>query len=158
MADITITITISEVFKLIARRTSITTETDPFYKANTTEEKQYSQLHGESDRITLDLVNEAAKEVLKCFVSRQGDITELAVPFVNDGTIITYTFAQGTPALRQSEAIVEKLTQNTRDAIVYFVMAALYKTDGNINKMQVMEAKSIELVNALTGDLYRLHD
>jgi hypothetical protein len=37
-------------------------------------------------------------------------------------------------------------------------MTALYKTDGNVNKMALMQAKCIELINELTGDLYRLHD
>jgi len=156
MADIVITVTIAEVFKLVAQRTSVATETDPFYANMTTEQRQYSQLHGESDRLTLNLLKEAAKEVLRCFVSRQGDAT--GVPYEVSSTTVTYRFAEATPVLTQAAAIKIRLTENTRDAIVYFIMAALYKTDGNVNKLALMQQKCIELINELTGDLYRLHD
>ena len=156
MADVVITVTISEVFKLVARRTSVATETDPFYAKMTTEQRQYSQLHGESDRLTLDLLKEAAKEVLACFVSRQGDAA--GVPFEISSTEVTYRFAEGTPVLTQAAAIKNRLTNNTKDAIVYFIMAALYKTDGNTDKLALMQSKCSALINELTGDLYRLHD
>lgn len=156
MADVVITITIAEVFKLVAQRTSVATETDPFYANMSTEQRQYSQLHGESDRLTLNLLKEAAKEVLRCFVSRQGDAA--GVPYEITSTTVVYRFAEGTPVLTQAAAIKTRLAENTRDAIVYFIMAALYKTDGNVNKMALMQAKTVELINELTGDLYRLHD
>ena len=54
MADIVITIPIADVYKEVARRSSIATETDPFYANMSTEKKQLSQLHGEGDRITAD--------------------------------------------------------------------------------------------------------
>jgi hypothetical protein len=156
MADVTITVTIADVFKLVAQRTSVATETDPFYANMTTEQRQYSQLHGESDRLTLNLLKEAAKEVLRCFVSRQGDVA--GVPYEVTATTVVYRFAEATPLLTQAPAIKIRLTENTRDAIVYFIMAALYKTDGNTNKLALMNAKCVELINELTGDLYRLHD
>ena len=156
MADVEITVTISEVFKLVAQRTSVATETDPFYANMTTEQRQYSQLHGESDRLTLNLLKEAAKEVLRCFISRQGDV--VGIPYEVTATTIAYRFNEAIPVLTQAPAIKIRLTENTRDAIVYFIMAALYKTDGNINKLTLMQTKCIELINELTGDLYRLHD
>jgi len=247
MADVVITIAISDVFKQIARRTSVSTETDPFYKGSTTEQKQYSQLHGEGDRITFDFVKEAAKEVLKCFISRQGDVSgapfeidriivptsvkqketvtltgdsgyayimdiapenkqitfntslpQTALDFVaanaayylglgivltaydttiifealvagvpftpptvglqqlnmngttahttanqtasSTGTIV-YRFSEATPSLAHSTAIKTRLTDNAFHAIVYYALLSLYKTDGNVNKMQLTEAK-----------------
>ena len=113
-------------------------------------------MHGESDRITLNLLKEAAKEVLRCFVSRQGDA--IGVPYEVSSTTVTYRFAEATPVLTQADAIKTRLAENTRDAIVYFIMAALYKTDGNTNKLALMQQKCVELINELTGDLYRLHD
>ena len=154
--DAVITVTIAEVFKLVAQRTSVATETDPFYATMSTEQRQYSQLHGEGDRLTLNLLKEAAKEVLRCFISRQGDA--VGIPYEVSATTVTYRFSEGIPVLTQAAAIKTRLTENTRDAIVYFIMAALYKTDGNINKLTLMQAKCIELINELTGDLYRLHD
>ena len=156
MADVVITIPIADVFKIVARKTSLITETDPFYANMTTEQKQNSQLHGEGDRITLDLLNEATREVLKHYVSRQGDAT--GVPFEVTATDVIYRFNEATPLLTQAAAIKLRLINNTKDAIVYFIMTALYKTDGNVNKMALMQAKCAELINELTGDLYRLHD
>ena len=156
MADITITVTIADVFKEIARRTSVATETDGYYSQKTTEQRQYSQLHGEGDRITTDLVNEAAKEVLRCFISRQGDV--VGTPFTNDGNTIVYSVAEGTPELGHKLVIQERLTDNVKDAIIYYVLASLYKMDGNTDKAAIMQGKFDQLINELTGDLYRLHD
>ena len=156
MADITITVTISEVYKQVARRTSVATEADPQYAQSSTEKKQYSQLHGEGDRITLDFVTEAAKEVLKAYLSRQGDV--IGVPFEQTAADIIYRFAEGTPALGQKDAIESRLQDNTRDAVIYYVLVSLYRTDGNQNKYAEMLAKAKVLIDELSGDLYRLHD
>lgn len=269
MSDIVITVPIQTVFKEVARRSSVATETDPFYANKTTEDKQYSQLHGEGDRITKDFTKEAAKEVLKAYLSRQGDvigtayeydrvvsattgvkqketitmtgtdgyayITEIApvdkiitfatdletscenfvianadyydnmlidltssgatlifesqiagVPFsapvvaLNEGTLagttahttanqtvaevttgdIVYRFSENTNPLsvKQTTAIVERLTNNTRDAIVYYVLVSLYRTDGNQVKEAEVLKKALSLIDELSGDLYRLHD
>ena len=90
MADITITISISKVFREVARRSAIATKTDVFYANKTTEEKQYSQLQGEGDRITSDFTKEAAKEVLKTYLSRQGDVVGAAFEYdlVDSGNIV----------------------------------------------------------------------
>jgi len=156
--DIEIKVSIPEVFKLVARRTSMATETDPFYKDASTEKKQYSQLHGEGDRITLDFVKEAAKEVLKSYLSRQGDVTTPAFEVTTDEII--YRVAEGTPPLdsHHSDAVTARLTTNTRDAIMYFTMLQLYEADGNANKILETKAKTLELIDIISGDLYRLHD
>lgn len=156
MADVTITVTILEVFKIVARRTALVTETDPFYASMSVEKKQLSQLHGESDRLTSDLLDEAAREVLKNYLSRQGDAS--GVPFEKSSTSIIYRFAEATPVITQAAAVKSRLQNNTRDAIAYCMMASLYKIDGNQNKLIEMQAKYDELINELSGDLYRLHD
>lgn len=270
MGDITIKIPISTIYKEVARRSSIATETDPYYAKMSTEKKQYSQLHGEGDRITEDYTREAAKEVLQAYLNRQGDlkepgfeyniaisagesavkqketitmtgtegsafitaITPLAkkinfvddltttnqnfvidnadyydtlgivltslasalifeakiagVPFtapnvINDdgdlaGTTahttanvsseqvtsgyIIYRVAENSNPLSvdQTNAIIERLTRNTKDAIIYYVLLSLYRNDGNTVKEQDVYAKAISLIDNLSGDLYRLHD
>lgn len=267
MRDIVITVPILSVFKEVARRTAVATETDPFYDKKTTEDKQYSQLHGEGDRITSDFTKEAAKEVLKAYLSRQGDVigtafeygntavaavkqketvtlfggsgdatiagagdltvmfscayptslTKVASDFVtanaevylaelivvtslentiifesavagvpftaptietnsgNLGGVVTHTtanvvasntgnivyrFAENPVPLSisQTNAIIERLTNNTKDAIIYYVMVSLYRTDGNKNKEAECLAKALQLIDELSGDLYRLHD
>lgn len=161
MADIVITVEIADVYKEVARRTSIATETDPFYGKSTTERKQYSQLHGEGDRITRDFLIEAAKEVLKAYLSRQGDVTGQGYEFdLADSGNIIYRFSEGAPVLsaNQSAAIETRLQDNTRDAIIYYVLVSLYRTDGNTPKMQEAQLKTLNLIDELSGDLYRLHD
>lgn len=269
MGDITIIVPISSVYKEVARRSSIATETDPYYSKMSTEKKQYSQLHGEGDRITADYTKEAAKEVLQAYLNRQGDVKGLAfeydrvlssggtavkqketitiagtagsafitaiapvdkkitfvddltttnenfvidnaeyydnlgivltsstttlifeakvagVPFTapvvafNDGLTgttvhttanvsaettttgeIIYRVAENSAPLTvtQTNAIIERLTRNTKDAIIYYVLVSLYRNDGNAVKEQEVLAKALTLIDNLSGDLYRLHD
>lgn len=161
MADIVITIPIANVFKEVARRSSIATETDPFYAQKSTEEKQYSQLHGEGDRVTSDFTKEAAKEVLKAFLSRQGDVVGAGFEYdlAGSGNIV-YRFAENDDPLpsNQTAAITSRLKDNTEDAIIYYVLVSLYRTDGNVGKEKEMLFKAIELIDVLSGDLHRLHD
>jgi len=161
MADITITVPIANVFKEVARRTSVATETDPFYANKSTEDKQYSQLHGEGDRITSDFTKEASKEVLKAFISRQGDVAGVAFEYdlASSGNIV-YRFAESDDPLpsNQTAAITNRLQSNTEDAIIYYVLVSLYRTDGNVPKEQLMMQKALELIDLLSGDLHRLHD
>ena len=161
MADIVITVPIASVFKEVARRSSVAAETDPFYKNSSTETKQYSQLHGEGDRITSDFLKEAAKEVLKAYVSRQGDVTGEAFEYdlASSGNIV-YRFSENTDGLtaNHTAAITTRLRDNTEDALIYYVLVSLYRTDGNAPKEAEMLSKALELIDNLSGDLYRLHD
>lgn len=162
MADIVISVAIADVFKEVARRSSVTTETDSYYGDKATERKQYSQLHGEGDRITLDFVKEAAKEVLKSYISRQGDAIGFGFEFDssnNPGQII-YRFSESTDPLPQNQtvAITSRLIDNTKDAIIYYVLVSLYRTDGNQAKEGALTQKALELIDILSGDLHRLHD
>ena len=161
MADITITVSIADVFKEVARRSSIATETDPFYSNKGTEGKQYSQLHGEGDRITSDFTKEAAKEVLKAYISRQGDVAGVAFEYdlASSGNIV-YRFAENSDPLptNQTASITERLKDNTEDAIIYYVLVSLYRTDGNVPKEEQTRIKALELIDLLSGDLHRLHD
>ena len=161
MADIVITVPIATVQKEVARRTAIATETDPFYKGATTEQKQYSQLHGEGDRITNDFLEEAAKEVLKAYISRQGDVVGAGFEFdlANSGNIV-YRFLENSVPLNanQTAAITTRLRDNTEDALIYYVMVSLYRTDGNEKKQAEYLGKALNLIDELSGDLYRLHD
>lgn len=161
MADIVITVPIATVFKEVARRSSVAAETDPFYKGATTETKQYSQLHGEGDRITTDFLKEASKEVLKAYISRQGDVTAAGYEYNEAGSgNIVYRFSESDTPLspNQTASITTRLRDNTEDALVYYVLVSLYRTDGNTAKENEMVNKALELIDNLSGDLYRLHD
>lgn len=161
MADIVITVPIKTVYREVARRSSVAAETDPFYKGANTETKQYSQLHGEGDRITGDFLKEASKEVLKAYISRQGDVTDAAYEYdLLDSGNIVYRFSESETPLEsnQTAAITARLQDNTEDALIYYVLVSLYRTDGNVNKENQMLSKALELIDNLSGDLYRLHD
>lgn len=161
MADIVITVPIKTVYREVARRSSVAAETDPFYKGASTETKQYSQLQGEGDRITGDFLKEASKEVLKAYISRQGDAIGAGYEYnVADSGNIIYRFSESEVPLstNQTVAITDRLQNNTKDALVYYVLVSLYRTDGNVTKEKEMLAKALELIDNLSGDLYRLHD
>ena len=161
MADIVITINISAIYKEVARRSSIATETDPYYANMSTEKKQLSQLHGEGDRITADFVKEAAKEVQKAYLNRQGDVTGDAFEYdLADSDNIVYRFAENSVPLaaNQTAAYVTRLTNNTKDAIIYYVLVSLYRTDGNQKKEAELLDKALELIDNLSSDLHKLHD
>lgn len=161
MADISISISISNIFREVARRSVLISNTDPFYDKKSIVEKQLSQLQGEGDRITSDFTKEAAKEILKSFVSRQGDVSGLGFEYdLADSGNIVYRFAENENPLpsNQTAAITTNLTDNVSDAIIYHVLSSLYKTDGNASKEKEMYLKVIELVDLITGDLHRLHD
>ena len=162
MADIVLEVAISSIYKEVARRSSVATETDAYYVSKGTETKQYSQLHGEGDRITSDFTKEAAKEVLKAFVGRQGDVSGLGFEYNTPANpnMIIYRFAENSDPLpsNQTEAIKTRLKDNVEDAIIYYVLVSLYRTDGNQAKEQITLQKALELIDILSGDLHRLHD
>lgn len=156
MADVVVTITRQEIYAEIGRRSALATETDPFYKDREARDKQLHQLHGESDRITGDYVSVAAKEVLKLFVSRQGDVT--GVPYENDGTNITYRFNEASPVLNHAVSIKARLTANVKEALIQYVLFMAYKGDNNSDKVAMTLSSFRSLSNEIMGDLYRLHD
>lgn len=161
MADIVITVAISNIQKEVARRSSIATETDPYYKGMSTEKKQLSQLHGEGDRVTQDFIAEAAKEVQKAYLNRQGDVVAAAFEYdeASSGNIV-YRFAENSNplAVNITAAITKRLTDNTKDAIMYYVLVSLYRSDGNERKENQLLLKALELIDNLSSDLYKLHD
>lgn len=160
MTDITIVIDIPDVIREVSRRSTLATQNDPFYTERSTEARQYSQL--QEGRITDDFISEAAKEVLKVYLSRQGNVIspgfECNSPTNPD--MIVYRFLENKNPLstNQTASIKARLVDNTKDAIIYHVLGLLYKTDGNTPKAEIMLAKAMELTEVITGDIHRLHD
>jgi hypothetical protein len=160
MTDITITVPISDVFREVSRRSVIISSTDVYYANKTVEERQNSQLQGEGDRITTDFTKEAAKEILKTYIPVQGDVSGLAFEYdlASSGNIV-YRFSENDVPLStfHTLAITTRLADNTKDAMIYFILASLYRSDGNVNKEQEMLIKYNDLLDVLSGDIYRLH-
>jgi len=69
-------IAISDVFKKVARISSLAVQADPYFNKHTNAQKMFSEFHGEGDRITKMLLEEGAKDVLPVFQPLQRWIPE----------------------------------------------------------------------------------
>ena len=69
-------IDINEIFKKVARISALAVQVDPYFSKHTKEQKQYSQLHGEGDRISKDFIEEGARDLLPIFTPFQRFIPE----------------------------------------------------------------------------------
>lgn len=66
-----VSIEISEIFKLVARRSALASHIDDSISGKSVEQKEFSELHGEGDRITKDFLSDAAGDILPVFQSMQ---------------------------------------------------------------------------------------
>lgn len=71
-----VSIAISDIYKKIARITSLAVIADPYFNGHTGAQKIFSELHGESDRITRDFLEEGAKDVAQVFTAFQRWMTD----------------------------------------------------------------------------------
>ena len=85
-------IDISDVFKKVARISSLATHGDPYFNDKTKAQKLFSESHGEGDRITKDFIEEAARDILPLFSPLQRLIPEGAF----DGMPVEYEFLGNT--------------------------------------------------------------
>lgn len=88
-------ISISEIYKKVARISSLAVQADPYFSRHTQAQKIFSELHGEGDRTTRDFLEEGAREILPIFSPLQRLIPEGTYdssPFLEDGQ---YTVATG---------------------------------------------------------------
>jgi len=69
-------IQMSDIYKKVARVSSLATQADPYFFKHTSAQKLFSELHGEGDRLTKEFLEEGAKEVLPVFQSLQRWIPE----------------------------------------------------------------------------------
>ncbi len=69
-------ILISDVFKKVARMSSLAVQADPYFNDKTNAQKMFSEFHGTGDRITKDLLEEGAKDILPVFQPLQRWIPE----------------------------------------------------------------------------------
>lgn len=73
-------ITISEIFNLAARLSSLSVNADPYFAKNTVAQKTFSELHGEGDRTTGDFLERGARDILPVFSPMQRWMTTEASP------------------------------------------------------------------------------
>lgn len=81
-------IDIAEVYKKVARISSLAVQADPWFNNHTNAQKLFSESHGEGDRITRDFLEEGARDLLPIFGPLQRWIPEGSY----DSTDLTYEF------------------------------------------------------------------
>lgn len=64
-------IVISDIFKLAARVSSLTVAADPYFLKIPGAQKLFSELHGESDRISTDFLEKGARDIAPVFSAFQ---------------------------------------------------------------------------------------
>lgn len=102
-------------------------------------------------------VKEAAREVLKFFVTRQGDVVGL--PYEYSSTEIVYRFLEGTPALstNQTSSLMTQLSETVEDAIYSYISQLWFNTKSLPKIAALFAAKYTMLTDDIDRSLYRLH-
>lgn len=85
-------VNISDIFKRVSRVSSLATHGDPHFANMGEERKNFSELHGEGDRITSDFLKEGAEDLRSLFSPLQRLIPE----GVYDATPVEYQFLGNT--------------------------------------------------------------
>ncbi|WP_372647757.1 hypothetical protein [Draconibacterium sp.] len=103
-----------------------------------------------------NVMEESAREVLKVFLSRQGDVT--GVPFEYDGSNAIYRFREEEPVLAQGEAIKSALNEDVKNAL-YMYTTSLWLRMKNMDKQaDYMMERYHKITDNINIHLYKLHD
>jgi len=102
------------------------------------------------------LIDEAANEVLKLFVSRQGNAE--GVPFEKTSTNIKYRFKEVTPVLTQASSIKSILNEQVKNALFSYVTFLWLTMKKNDDQASFILAKYQQLTEDILGNIHRLHD
>jgi hypothetical protein len=154
MADYVVTIPVSGVSYQAWLRTSyigsslITDDGKPLI--------QSVELGPDQEDAFSNFMDEATREVLKLFLSRQGDAT--GVPFEYDGTNVIYRFNEATPVLTQAAAIKDALDTDVKDAIFVFVTLLWFRTKVNKDQIALLTERFEKLSDNIDTHLFKLHD
>lgn len=154
MADVVITIPVSAVSYTTWLRTSyigrslVTEEGVPLI--------QTTELGPDQEDAMSDFLDEATREVLKLFVSRQGDAE--GTPFEYDGVNAIYRFLEGEPVLNQSDAIKSALSEDVKNALFTYVTTLWFELKANDVQGSLMMGKFIKISRDILSNLHRLHD
>jgi hypothetical protein len=103
-----------------------------------------------------NIMEQAAREVLKSFVTRQGDVN--GVPFSYDGTNVIYRFNECEPVLVQADALKSELTEDVRNALFTYVTMKWFSLKGNEKYATLFVSEFADLQRSIQGILHRLHD
>lgn len=143
-------LTITDLFKLAARISSLTVQADPYFNKHTAAQKLFSELHGEGDRITRDFLERGAKDILPVFSPFQRLMVTVDSPEIfeynstlNAGKIIYRWLNMDTRGEYTSDYTAdmydeicmdpnafENIKKYLTDALVDFLLQELYRAVG----------------------------
>ena len=154
MADVTVDITIS----LVSYKTWLTTSyiASALVGEGGTPLIVNNELGPDQEDAFTVMMDEAAREVLKLFVSRQGNVA--GTPFEKTTTNVKYRFKEETPVLPQAAAIKEALTEDVKNALFAYVTFLWMTMKKNGDQAAIMMAKYQQLSEDILGHIHRLHD
>jgi len=154
MADITVDITISLVSYSTWLRSSyfstslVGADGSPLIDTN--------EFGPDQEDAFQNFMQEASRELLKVFLSRQGDVTGDA--FEQDGTSIKYRVNEATPVLPQSSAIKASLNEDVKNALFVYVSYLWLKMKKQDDYALYMLERYHKLTKDINVHLYKLHD
>jgi hypothetical protein len=153
MADVVITIPVSAVSYTAWLRTSyigmsLVTDGVPLV--------QSTELGPDQKDALDDFMEESTREVLKLFLSRQGDAA--GTPFEYDGDDAIYRFNEETPVLPQASAIKESLEEDVKNAIFTYVTMLWFKLKLNQDQIVLLTSRYEKVAKNIDRHLYKLHD
>ena len=96
--------------------------------------------------------DEAAREVLKIFLSRQGNVED--VPFELSATNAIYRFNEEEPALPQAAAIKNSLTEDVKNALFTYVTYLWLKIKKNNEQSTYVAERYERLAKNIYNHLY----
>ena len=115
-----------------------------------------TELGNDQEDAFTEFMEEATRELLKIFLSRQGDVS--GVPFEYDGVNAIYRFNEGVPLLPQAAAIKNALYEDAKNALYTYVTILWFKVKFNEAQLTMLMDRYNKLTNNIENHLYRLHD
>lgn len=154
MADVAVNIPVSSIEYITWLRSSVI-GTSMISDAGTPMIEQIELGIDQGDSF-INILDEAAREVAKVFISRQGDVQ--GIPFEYDGNNAIYRFNEYEPTLKQSEAIKNVLNEDVKNALYAYVSFIWFRLKGYDDKSSYLMNKYQKLTIDIQGNLHKLHD
>lgn len=154
MADVTVDITIS----MVSYKAWLTTS----YIATTmvgeggTPIIVNNELSPDQEDAFTVLLDEATRELLKVFASRQGNVS--GTPFEKTSTHVIYRFKEETPLLPQAASIKEALNEDVKNALFSWITFQWLNMKNNDKQSAFVFARYQRLIQDISGNIHRLHD
>lgn len=154
MADVTVDITIS----LVSYKSWLTTSyiATTLVGASGSPLISNNELGPDQEDAFASFMDEATREVLKVFLSRQGDVT--GTPFEKTDTHAIYKFKEEMPVLPQAASIKESLNEDIKNALFAYVTFLWLKIKKNEEQALYVIDRYQKLTKNIDNHLYKLHD